>query len=259
MKEGIKLGKGAIKEGVKIGQGYLNSRIGKVRGRAIKKRKMNVDRGVSNVNTLTTGSYAEHKCCDYIYNNGSSYAAPPLSTVTGLDGFYSAPGVGGMTCVNRIIQNGTNVATRIGNKVRMNMMVIDFDMEAFGQCNHGICALIYDRQPNGAYPTVTDMFACNNGSSLTTPPYAGLNINNKARYHIIRKKVIRVGTEDEQVKHIKWVIKKPMDTIYNGSTPAIGDITTGAIYLIQASVDYNAGSYYIIYTNTVVRMRYYDA
>jgi len=115
--------------------------------------------------------------------------------------------------------------------------------------------LLWDMQPNGAYPIVTDILA----SSSTNAP---MNLNNRDRFKVIADKqfvfdpfIFDTATSTasctNQIKPFKLYKKLNLEAIYNGSTGSVADITSGnliAFWLgsdpsgLNGPVDFN-GSY----------------
>jgi len=201
------------------------------------------------------GSAREVKCFD------CTPAAPGGAGINWVLGAVAAAEPGavftGMTCINEI-QQGATVYNRVGSKIlmksiRLRMMLFP----ALGTAmNFMRVAIVYDRQPNGAYPTIGDIFA--EDVTGTTTHTAPLNIANVRRFTPLRDQMITVDPAKALVNSIDWYITCRMQTEYKGSTNTIGDITTGSLLLIISS--YNPVSVSSFPAGGVsVRIRYDDS
>lgn len=208
----------------------------------------------------------EVKCLDY-----------PRSSVG-----YDAAGV--VTGLN-LVQIGSSFFNRIGRRIRMKSVQIFGDIIPNPAATATFSAetirsvIVYDRQTNGAYPALADIFedTDQNGAN-TTNELSGINLNNRERFAILmdikhKMPFINVATgvptttvniwptdgarhEDSDgsffLDHFRKL--KGMETHYKAdSTPAvIGDIATGGLYLVTFGV---TGNWVL---NFKVRMRYND-
>lgn len=99
--------------------------------------------------------------------------------------------------------------------------------------------LLWDTQPNGALPAVSDVLSSVGGISNV---YSPINLNNRDRFKIIRDKMLpfdpflynnvagqSFASASNQVKTFKMYKECNLETIYSASTGAIGDIQSGSL------------------------------
>ena len=165
-----------------------------------------------------------------------------------------------------IVNIGADMTQRIGRKICLTSVYIRGFVNIANAktqpptvsevaAQHVRFMLLWDMQPNGAFPTVTDVLA----TSSTNSP---LNLNNRDRFKILadRQYVLDAFLFDtatskasacNNIKPFKLYKKLNHETIYNGSTGAVADITSGnllAFWLgsdpsaLNGPVDFN-GSY----------------
>lgn len=140
----------------------------------------------------------------------------------------------GMSCIN-MLQQGATFYQRIGCKVSIKSIALEgvvalaySSASTYPSCLRML--LIYDKQSNGAYPTVGDILQ-NNDSGVTTFD-SGLNIQNRSRFSIIRDQRIQLDTGSQYVYPFKVFCTGKWDTEYGTNTGLIGDIKTGAIHVL---------------------------
>ena len=166
------------------------------------------------------------------------------------------------TAINtiNIVKQGNSFTQRSGNKIAMHSIQLKLEVEPFAAMNqcHWRWALIYDRQPNGVEPNLTDIFSNydlngvpQNTGALT---YIMSNPNNRDRFLVLRDRTIHVPytaltvaggvpTVAQQFQqcmvdtsHIEDYVKlKGLVTLFK-SDPAnaddIASISVGAIYMV---------------------------
>lgn len=179
-----------------------------------------------------------------------------------------------------LIQVGSSMFNRIGRKIEMLSVRIVFDINipnATRASDIDLCkiAIVYDRQTNGAYPALADIFQDTDqtGANSTTPE-SGLNMNNRERFVTIMdiKKSMPSATNTAGVLtdvfpngSSEWTMVdefrklRGLTTHYKAdSNPAvIGDIATGALYLVTLGGLVAASENFVI-ANAVVRLKYTD-
>jgi len=155
-----------------------------------------------------------------------------------------------------LIQTGSSYFDRIGRRIEMKNVRISGvvrpirTQNAVGGDYVRIC-VVYDRQTNGALPSLADVFQTTdqNGANTSTS-FSGVNLNNRDRFTILRDLRIvppnititagspsLIGVVDpvEPMTNIDFFIRlKGLTTQYKAdSAPAvIGDIATGGLFLI---------------------------
>jgi len=162
----------------------------------------------------------------------------------------------GMTCLNEVVQ-GATVYNRIGSKIMMKSCRIRFNLSMLANPALAFLriAVVYDRQPNGAFPAIADVF----GDSVTGTVNANspLNIANVRRFTPIRDQVVTFDTAADLSKHIDWYMPLRALTEFKASAGNIGDITTGSLLLIMASQSHTSAP--MFYTGAICsRLRYDD-
>lgn len=173
-------------------------------------------------------------------------------------------------CFNDMIE-GTDFFQRVGRKVELKSLRLRGYFLPIGSSTvTAYCRMIvlYDAQPNAAFPAIQDVLQdCNGGA--TTSAYSHPNLDNRERIKILRDKVFMLGPasgaseasfipDGQQVYHYDEYIKlKGLTTVFNKTNGGtIADITSGSLVM------------FIIQDQTVVldnwktnmnsRLRYYD-
>lgn len=152
------------------------------------------------------------------------------------------------------IQTGTGFYNRVGSRVEMKNLQIKGNVEAGAANNDGALLrflIVYDRQPTGALPTVSDILQDRSqaGTSNTTGS-SGINLDNRDRFTIIRDMcyetpvtTITAGTasfttsmsgNSRNLAVNEYIKLKGLGCHFKStSSPAtIADIATGALYAL---------------------------
>lgn len=188
--------------------------------------------------------------------NGTFGLFVPSAPPTGAEPVANFAGITELNCVSQ----GATSYNRIGTKILVKS--IDF-RAVFSLAGTGPTRstfrymIVYDRQPNGAFPAFSDILSAN----ISTAPgmFTGVNMANRSRFLVLRD---RVQTLDEDAGNggslnVKEFIKTKLETQFRTNAGNIGDITTGAIYLIAFAITASAVSY-ITMTSATSRIRYFD-
>lgn len=184
------------------------------------------------------------------------------------------------------IQNGlipgVGVNNRVGRKIKMKSLTIYGDIvrrltNAASNNDHLRLMLIYDRQPNGAVPGLSDVLQSTDVSGTTqTNAQAMLNLTNGERFKVLRDWHWKLdqtaisaplpNIEDAQVTsgHVSpcqfkvYIPLKGLPVSYNaGVAGTQADIATGALYLMSLGLNAaGTATHSLIYTS---RLRFYDA
>lgn len=171
---------------------------------------------------------------------------------------FAEPGVAfaGYTCINEI-QAGNAFYNRIGSKIVVKSIALHATLNALATTPQ-VCvrvALIYDRQPNGAAPAFTDMFAMYPGAVNAFA--GGINIQNKNRFLILRDQFFTLDTAQSLVKQICIYAKGRWEVSFGPSAGNIGDIFTGSLLLVAYhGTAVGVGAISMKDINT--RVRYFD-
>jgi len=192
-------------------------------------------------------------------------------------------------CINTPIE-GASACQRIGRRINMKSVLIRIQpyqansISAVATQEFIRVALVYDSQVNGTAPAASDMFAMNLvATAVVNSPWSPVNLNNRDRFLVLKEWFWGRGssggdaptlaaTQDSTLapripKMIKWYVKlKGLETTYRGTTGttgAIGDISTGALYLIflgatASSAGVVQGANCSLNFNVMSRLRFYD-
>jgi len=173
---------------------------------------------------------------------------------------YAVDTTGSVTLLNGIA-TGTDFTNRIGRKVCWRSFLISGKIQPQDggtDPNMYRIMLVYDSQPNGGLAGVTDVLTTANADSP-------LNLNNRDRFRVLMDKRGGIGffsntatqaVADRTISIIHKYKKINMETIFDGTTAAIGDIQSGSIFLL--TVGSNAaglGSNAFLH----IRLRFTDA
>lgn len=176
------------------------------------------------------------------------------------------------------LQRGTDAFNRIGRRVQMKSIhirgyVVNNGTTASPQPDYLRCAIVYDREANGATPAWSDIFQDTTLTGATTSTaLASLNLNNADRFAVLKEwRWSTVGgtpntaTADPAQSfptatemQIRWNKKVNLDVRFNsGSAGTASDITTGALYLCTQGVNTSANHQWDL--NWDSRVRFLDA
>lgn len=184
--------------------------------------------------------------------------------------------------VPQLCNMGTGSYNRVGRKqflhsIRISGAVFWLSKQDSGGSvtypNRLRMALVWDKQPSGALPVYSDIFAVTTADGTTTPFFsANQNYANTGRFHVIRDKWITFNpvsgsaasatTGVVEQRQVDMFVKLNKETVYSGNTvppsgPTISDISSGALYLI-VKAGYNNAENYVDCTNLKCRVRYTD-
>lgn len=165
------------------------------------------------------------------------------------------------------VASGANFFNRVGNKI--SPQSIDSDMIIANTSTTAAAwiwyraALIWDKQPTGALPTYADIFQnIDSAGAASSTGLAGRNLQTTDRFQSIAMQdgvlqPLNAASSSPSVIRLKFFrTLAGRQQQFKGTTAAIGDISSGALYLvIAASTDA---------TNTMSfwgdhRFRYHDA
>lgn len=161
---------------------------------------------------------------------------------------------GTISCIN-LIQVGSSMFNRIGRKIQLKSVRLRFHLRTLPVTRTvpiqdvGRISIVYDKQTNGAFPTLTDVYQDTEQTGTnTSTTISGLNMNNRDRFITILDKQILLpsGTltdglltsaypdNGENITMMDEYRKLNLSTFYKAdSNPAvIGDIATGGLYFI---------------------------
>lgn len=177
------------------------------------------------------------------------------------------------------VQEGASFYNRIGRRTHMKSVHVTGQVVPNGSNGAGVseylrCMLVYDRQPNGNFPAIADILLDygNDGTTATTS-LSKMNLNNVERFAILRDQRVMIinNADSSQLQangqslmggnqnFINWYVPlKDLETHYKSTTnpAAIGDIATGALYMVTFGNVAVATSAYQLQYNA--RLRFID-
>lgn len=171
-----------------------------------------------------------------------SFDCTPIDfDVTGVMGVAGAePAAMAGMCEINDVQAGNTFYQRIGTKICVKSILCRFrvfnsHVTATGAWTDeaGLVRymIIYDRQTNAAFPAITDILQDNDTGAATQG--SSINIANRDRFMVLRDKQVELDSGGQNSVWINEYIKCPnLDVQFKASAGTIGDITTGAIYLL---------------------------
>lgn len=187
-----------------------------------------------------------------------STALHGIGTSTSAEPTTAFAGITELNCVRL----GSAYYNRIGSKIKVKSIRVAFDLQGNSDAspfaNTVRYMLIYDRQPNGAFPAMTDILGINDSGLATNTPYASINIANRSRFSVIRDKVVEIDTARQMIVHVDEFCPYAADVEFKTNAGNIGDISTGAIYLVCFVGGVIPSTPYPIITNINARLRYFD-
>lgn len=174
---------------------------------------------------------------------------------------YACDTTGSVTLLNGVAQ-GSDFTNRIGRKftnvtVQLEGKIAPQDANV----GHTKCRvmLIYDTQPNGALPAITDVLTAATSNAF-------MNLNNRDRFKVLSETNVTLAAIDNTatqswaaaptVHNVSIFKKLNLETINDGTTAAIGDIQSGSIFLLTVG-DQAAGSGFNF--TAAARVRFIDA
>lgn len=124
-------------------------------------------------------------------------------------------------------QTGTDYTNRIGREIKMSSNYLRWNASASSN-GHLRVMIIYDKQPNGSFPALSDLVVTGLANYSISPN----NLNNKDRFITISDKVYTFNTASNPNYFVKKYKKLATNTTYSGTTTGIGSLATGALYLV---------------------------
>lgn len=181
-----------------------------------------------------------------------------LPVVTAVAGAEPAAGFTGLTEINCVAQGATSY-NRIGSKIQVKSIQLKVGYRLIGSAPVSTLVrflVVYDRQPNGAFPAIGDILSDN----ISTAPsfHSGINMANKDRFIIIRDQYRPLCVAGGNVAVVSEFIKLRQDTQFKSNTSTIGDITSGALYYIACTQDVGSGTSAAQQVFAHTRIRYFD-
>jgi hypothetical protein len=154
------------------------------------------------------------------------------------------------------IQQGPNIAQRIGNKIGLKSLRLRFDIGPIGrnvpQESSARMMVVYDRNPNGSYPLISQMLAASrqDGTTNAGTMWSSVNCNLLDRFVVLMDEFLILpafhgaGINSTQVigpttqdgfRIDKYIKLKGLETVFNNtSNPlTIANVQIGALYLVS--------------------------
>jgi len=149
---------------------------------------------------------------------------------------FNVPNGMGVNVLNTI-RVGTAGYERIGNVVNIKAVVIGY-LQA---TNTALWSIVYDRQPNGILPTFQDIYySVNNIGNPSATAYMLLNPRRMGRFEVLWMSKTLTGNTNGYgmlpgIYNEYIQINRTTQYKSTSSPPVIGDIATGAIYLVSST------------------------
>lgn len=166
----------------------------------------------------------------------------------------AATTTGATQLLNGILQ-GVDVQQRVGRKCVIKQIYLRGKVTLGGTptTSSARILLVYDKQPNNAALTPTDVLAAVGANTATV---SANQLNNRDRFVTVWDKVKTVNVAGTAEVFWKCFKKVNLPTIYSGTDDQIGSIASGALWLLIVG-DIAAGATCpLTYTN--VRIRFLD-
>jgi hypothetical protein len=179
------------------------------------------------------------------------------------------------------VQEGASFYNRVGRKtsaksVHITGQVLSTSL-GVGVSDYCRIMLIYDRQPNGNFPSIGDILQdVDNQGNTVSSSYSKMNLSNTERFAILRDQRFQsvnnapgiadninmaelIPYASDQAK-INWFVPlKGLETHFKASTnpAAIGDVATGALYLVTCGATALGSNGYALLYNSRFRFTYF--
>lgn len=178
-----------------------------------------------------------------------------VGSVTGAEPGVAFTGLTELNCV----QQGASSYNRVGAKIMIKSIQVKTTLRLQGTTPVPDAIrfmVVYDRQPNGAFPLISDIISDN----ISTAPgfHSGVNMSNKDRFHIVRDQYRTLSPAGSTSVVLSEFIKTKLDVQFKASSGNIGDITTGALYFIVMALQTPSAATYVQMSDLHSRIRYYD-
>lgn len=152
-------------------------------------------------------------------------------------GGYVCDTTGTVTLMNGVAQ-GTDFDDRIGRKYTNVTAQLQGSIQPLDTTTgptHCRVMVIYDKQPNGALPAITDVLTASTSNAF-------MNLNNRDRFVVLCDHNVTIGgvsntatqsfAQSPSVFTVNWYKAIKLETICDGITGGVGDINSGTIFLL---------------------------
>lgn len=163
----------------------------------------------------------------------------------------------GMTEINASGQGDASYE-HIGKNVTLQSIALECDFyQPQTDASASVIRLmvVYDRQPNGAYPAIGDLLA-NDASAPTFE--SAINIAYRERFAVLRDCQFTLDTAQGISRHYETYIKRNLDVNFASTGANIAGIASGAVLLIWFYIQLT-GTTAPVCTTHHSRVRYYDS
>lgn len=129
---------------------------------------------------------------------------------------------------------GTDQTTRLGDEFVMKMLHMKFTLLSSDTTNIYRVSVVYDKEPRGASPTLTDIFV---QTTVTEPVFAYRNPDYLERFQVLYDKRFysTTGTSNQlQYNSVNIPLNRKVNAGL-GNTGTIADLSYGALWLIAWS------------------------
>jgi len=180
----------------------------------------------------------EYKVLDGVYQQPNNIAIPLNTTTTNV-------------VTANLCRPGTEIYQRNGRRINMMSMHLKGVITQTGTVttinDYARLAVVYDRQTNQTLPTHNDIFEDQNGNTTASTPGSGVKIANLDRFKILADIKLALpavsatgidGSTDPTTSTFninRYIPLRGLVTEYavgSGSTPNIGDVTSGGVYVV---------------------------
>jgi len=187
---------------------------------------------------------------------------------------------GTLACIN-LIAVGSSMFNRVGRKIEMRSVRLNANIVTLAVTRATIVPdfarimVVYDRQTNGAFPAIADIIQDTDQAGTNfNDTMGGLNMNNRERFvTIIDKRItlpqatatagvltnvfpndVQVPTRIDEFRRLKGLTTHFKA---DSATAVIGDISTGALYIMSVAGTQAAGTELFNYAWNI-RLKYVD-
>lgn len=160
--------------------------------------------------------------------------------------------VGGQLTLGNGIALGTAASgNRIGRSIKLVSLTMNTTLVATTDYAAFRLLVVYDKQPNGAAPAITDILV---SDSIQSP----MNLSNSKRFKVIMDVRDICGANTNIINRSDYRKMPYLNTEYNtGNTGTITDITSGALWALAYYTD-QAGATSAPNGQILFRVRYID-
>lgn len=178
----------------------------------------------------------------------------PSLPPTGSEPAAAFTGITELNCV----QQGATAYNRIGTKIQIKSIYFNCLLSLMGSAptsNSCRLMLVYDRQPNGAFPALSSILSDNISSA---PNFTcGVNMANRSRFVILRDQYFAFNQNGVTIQPVSMFVKTKLETQFASNAGNIGDINTGALFLVAMAITNSAVCSIQAY-HAHSRIRYFD-